>query len=287
MTPKTPMAVPVGRPAVTPPPVRFADLVAAEWIKIRSLRSTSWTLALVTLVVIGAAVAAAMADYNNFPGYSPETQREHPFSLHDAFPAAGYMSLMLAAGCVGAVTATGEYGSGLIRTTTVAVPARGAVVAAKAVVTAALWTVVGLSVAACSFAVSQTILSGRDAGITLGHPGAVRALVASALLAPVCALLGLGLGFLIRHSATAMVTTTFTLLMLPMFFSTEKRWSAEVRNMMVDSAWQRLTMDWVPSQADSLIPLHTATLTQSWVAYALWPTAAVALALVLVRRRDV
>lgn len=272
---------------VPAPPARFGDLVAAEWIKIRSLRSTPWTLALVTLVVIGSAVAAAMADYQNFPGYSPQAQREHPFSLHDAFPAAGYMSLMLAAGCIGAVTATSEYGSGLIRTTTVAVPARGAVLAAKAVVTAALWTVVGTVVASGSFAVSQAILSGRDADITLAHSGAVRALAASALLAPVCALIGLGLGFLIRHGATTMVTTTFTLLMLPVFFSSEKRWSAEIRNLMVDSSWKRLTMDWVPSQADSLVPLHTATIAGSWTVYAVWPLVLVALALVLVRRRDV
>ncbi|MBB5117897.1 hypothetical protein AF335_10215 [Streptomyces eurocidicus] len=274
-------------PPTAVPPARFGDLVAAEWIKIRSLRSTPWTLALVALVVIGSSVAAAVADYQRFPHYSPEARREHAFSLHDAFPAEGYMCLMLAAGCIGAITVTSEYGTGLIRTTTVAVPARGAMLAAKAVVTAALWSVVGAVVATGSFVVSQAILDGRDAAITLDHSGAVRALVASALLAPVCALLGLGLGALIRHSATTMVTTTFTLLMLPLFFSTEKQWSAAIRNGMVDSSWRRLTMDWVPSQADSLVPLHTATISGSWTVYALWPLIAVALALIVVRRRDV
>lgn len=77
---------------------------------------------------------------------------------------------MLAAVSVGAIAAVSEYGSGLIRTTTVAVPARGAVVLAKAVVQAVLWTVVGSVVALCSFSVAQAILSGRDAAISSATP---------------------------------------------------------------------------------------------------------------------
>ncbi|MBT2384389.1 ABC transporter permease [Streptomyces sp. ISL-11] len=267
------------------PPARFRDLVVAEWIKIRSLRSTPWTLAVVALFVIGSAVMAALADYDNFPRYSLSLQQEHPFSLSDAFPSVGSMTLMLAAGCVGAITATSEYASGLIRTTTVAVPARGAVVLAKTVVVAALWTVVGTLIATGSFVVSQAILEGRDAGVTLSHPGALRALAASALLAPVCALIGLGLGVLIRHSATTMVTTAFTLLMLPECFSLDKPWSADIRHAMVNSAWQRLVQDWEPQPWATLVP-H-ASIPASWLVYAVWPLVAIALAVVVVRRRDV
>ncbi|MFE6758430.1 ABC transporter permease [Streptomyces sp. NPDC057684] len=269
--------------AVDEPPARFLDLVAAEWIKVRSLRSTPWVIVLVTLVVTGFAAARALADYNNFPHYDALTQREHAFSLGDSFPAEAYLTLMLAAVSVGAIAVVSEYGSGLIRTTTVAVPARGAVVLAKAVVQAVMWTVIGAFVALCSFSVAQAILSGRDAAVSLGDPDALRALAASALLAPVCALVGLGLGVLIRHSATTMVAGTFVLLLLPVFFSSRKPLSVTFANAMVRNAWQRLAQIYgTPAEA-----YNGATVAGSWTVFVLWPLVALALALVVVRHRDV
>ncbi|MFC9461760.1 ABC transporter permease [Streptomyces sp. NPDC056637] len=283
MTSTTPQATATTSTAVGEPPARFPDLVAAEWIKVRSLRSTPWVIVLVTLVVTGVAAARALADYNNFPSYDALTQRDHPFSLGDAFPAEAYLTLMLAAVAVGAIATVSEYGSGLIRTTTVAVPARGAVVLAKAVVQAVLWTVVGALVALCSFLVSQAILGGRDAAIPISDPDALRAFAASALLGPVCALVGLGLGVLIRHSATTVVAGSFVLLLLPVFFSSRKPLSAAFANAMVRNAWQRLAQIYgTPAEA-----YNGATVAGSWTVYALWPLVALALALVVVRRRDV
>lgn len=44
------------------PPARFRDLLASEWIKMRSLRSTPWTIALTVLFVVGSAAVATLAD---------------------------------------------------------------------------------------------------------------------------------------------------------------------------------------------------------------------------------
>ncbi len=269
----------------TEPRARFPDLLAAEWIKMRSLRSTRWTLLCTVLFVVGSAAVAALADYRNQSHHSPPGQRLQLFTLSDAFPAAGYLTLMLAAGSVGAITVVSEYGSGLIRTTMVAVPARGSVVLAKALVLAALWTVLGTLTATVSFALSQSILNGWHPAFPITHPHAVRALAASALVAPVCALIGLGLGTLIRHSAATMVTTAFTLLMLPPIFSSGTRWSADLRHAMVQSSWARLVEGWDPPPGDRFA--YAATVTGSWVAYLLWPLIAVTLAVVAVRRRDV
>ncbi|QIY68093.1 ABC transporter permease [Streptomyces sp. RLB1-33] len=265
-------------------PARFHDLLAAEWVKMWSLRSTPWTIALTILFVIGSAAAAALADYKNFEGSGASMRRPADFLPFDAYPPAGYMTLMLVAGSVGAITVASEYSSGLIGTTTVAVPARGSVVLAKAVVTAGVWTAVGTAVSTGSFLVSQAILNGRHAGVPITHPGVLRALVASALLAPVCALVGLGLGVLIRHSAATMVTSVFTLLMLPTIFSQNRRWSADVNHAMVVTAWKRLVQNW-PPDPESLG--YTATAAGSWIVYAVWPLVAVVLASVVVRRRDV
>ncbi|MGX1541386.1 ABC transporter permease [Streptomyces adustus] len=262
---------------VAGPPARFGDLLAAEWIKTRSLRSTPWTIALTLLFVLGSAAVATLTDEAAGSG----TADFRPF---DAYPAAGCWTLMLVAGSMGALTVVSEYSSGLIRTTTVAVPARGSVVLAKAVVTGMLWTAVGTATATGSLLVSQAVLAGRHAAVPITHPGVFRALAATASLAPVCALVGLGLGVLLRHAAATMVTTVFALLMLPTMFSEGDRWSADVKHTMVSAAWNRLVQTWEPDP-ESLG--YTATVSGSWIVYVLWPLVAVALAVFVVRRRDV
>jgi hypothetical protein len=259
------------------PPARFHDLVAAEWIKTRSLRSTPWTLALTVLFVVSSSAVATRTDTAALAGPAD-------FRPFDTYPAAGYWTLILVACSMGALGVVSEYASGLIRTTTVAVPARGSVVLAKATVTAALWTAAGTAASTGSFLVSQAVLDGHQAGVPFTHPGVFRALVASALLAPVSALVGLGVGVLLRHSAGTMVTGVFVLLMLPTIFSESSRPSAAVRHALVASAWQRLVQNWGPGP-DSLG--HTATVPGSWAVYALWPLVTVGLALLVVRRRDV
>lgn len=264
---------------------RFSDLLAAEWIKMRSLRSTLWGLLVTAVGVVGAAAGAALADYQNYPGYSPDIQQHHPFSMADAFSVAGADIVMLVAVSMGAIVVVSEYSSGLIRTTTVAVPARAQVLLAKAVVVATVWTVVGAVLSMISFYVVQAILSGRHASIAITHPGVFRSLVVTALLPPVCALLGLGLGFLIRHSATTVVTGVFLVLLLPTFFSLNKAWSAALEHMTVISAWRTLTRLWgTPTGKTQHL---YGSIPESWTVYAAWPLIALLLALVVVRRRDV
>jgi hypothetical protein len=272
---------------------RFRDLVAAEWIKLRSQRSTPWMLAAAALVVIGSAAVAAHADYANFPHYSPEEQQTHGFSLSDAFPLVGSLVLMVIAASTGAATVVSEYSSGLIRTTTVAVPARAPVVLAKAVVTATVWTLANAIASTASFAVSQAILHGRHAGVSITDPGAFTALLGATLLAPVCAVIGLGLGVLIRHSIATTVTAIVALVLLPMFFSTRQQLTAEIHHAMVMSGWQRLTQAYGPPQYANLsesgqqLPDLYPSLGEAWIAYAAWPLVALVLAVIVVRRRDV
>ncbi|MET9466789.1 ABC transporter permease subunit [Streptomyces sp. NPDC006544] len=267
-----------------PPPARFRHLLVSEWIKTRSLRSTPWTLALAALFVIGCSAVAALADRENLRAKAPDAAPVREFLCFDAYPVAGYMTLMLVAGSMGVVSIVGEYSSGMIRTTTVAVPARHSVVLAKAAVVAALWTVVGAVISTGSFLVSQAVLDGVHAGVPITHPGVARAVAASTLLAPVCALVGLGLGVLIRHTAAALVATLFTLVMLPTLFSQSQQWSADVNHMMVAGAWKRLVQSWADLPGS---PVHDATVSGSWAVYGLWPPVVIALALFFVRRRDV
>ncbi|BCY11559.1 ABC transporter permease [Actinoplanes sp. L3-i22] len=258
-------------------------LIAAEWLKLRSLRSTWWTLGLTALTVIVGAAMSAREEYANFPRLSPQQQLEHGFALSDAFPLMAYLILLVIAASSGAATMVSEYGSGLIRVTLVAVPARSRVLLAKVIVVAAAWTVTGVCGAAGGFAVSQWILSGRDANAALSDPGTLTALAGATLVAPVAALIGLGIAVLLRHGGASYVAAIVLLVLVPQLFTAKQHPGAEIRHTMVLSAWQRLTEAYGPPQflGDTYPPAAEA-----WLAYLCWPLAFLSAAFLVFRRRD-
>jgi hypothetical protein len=272
---------PTARPAETEPRTHFTDLLAAEWVKFWSLRSTAGGLALLALLIVGSAVQQAMYDRDNWGRWSPE-ERASFYPLRDAFVHNSYLVVMLAAGAIGAVALVSEYGSGLIRTTFAAVPARRSLLAAKAGVLAGVMSAVGGVTAVTAFLSSQAILADRHAGLSIRHPGVPRAVVGCALLLPVCALVGMGIAALLRHPASTIVTTTGALVLLPLFFSPEHRWSREARNATPLVAYDRL-IDINPHPWGAYPP----SLTEAWAVFVAWPLVALLIALAVVHRRDV
>jgi ABC-2 type transport system permease protein len=270
------------------PASRFTDLLAAEWIKLRSLRSTYWAYGCGALAVVGFNANAARADYVNYSHFGNPTHGAFVYSsLWDAFTAGSAMILVLVCASVGAITIVGEYTSGLVRTTFTAVPDRRALMAAKVVVLTAVMTVFGAVVAGASYASSQAILDGRGLGVPISHPGAWRVVVASALLAPVCALVGMGLGALIRHSATTMVLTAGILLLLPSFVTERYHWTACVRNALPFNAWDRLVDVGYGREPFTLVSKYPTTVAGGWVVFAVWAAVGAVVAVVAVDRRDV
>ncbi|MFF4346622.1 ABC transporter permease [Streptomyces sp. NPDC001530] len=273
---------------LTLPAPRFVDLLAAEWIKLRSLRSTYWALSAGALAVIGFNANAARVDASDFPRFSgPMRAHVWQLALRDAFTDGSAMILILAVASIGAITIVGEYSTGLVRTTFAAVPDRRALMAAKVTLVAAVMTVYGVLVAGASFASTQAILGTRDVGVPLSHPGALRVVAASALLAPVCALAGMALGALIRHSATTMVATTAVLLLIPIFITDRYRWTAAVKHAQPVNAWTRLTDIAYGHDPFTLVPRYQATVTGAWITFAAWAAVAAVVAVLAVDRRDV
>jgi hypothetical protein len=201
--------------------------------------------------------------------------------LFDAFPQGSYLFLMMITASVGALAIVTEYSSGLVSATFAAVPNRRAVVAAKIVVVTAVMTVVGAVIAATSFFVTQAILSGRHAGYSIGHPHVLRAIVAATLLAPVCALIGLGFGAMIRHTATTIVTNIVVLLLIPTFLLDRRRWEADIHHALPYNAWLTLVHPYPPRG------LYPPTITGSWIVFGAWSLVAATVAIVVVHRRDV
>jgi ABC-2 type transport system permease protein len=259
----------------------FRDLVAAEWIKFWSLRSTPWACGLAVLFFVGAAVNSA-TDRLHYVDLSDPWWASHYDPLWDAFPTVGGSVLVLITGSLGALMLSGEYNSGLMRTTFAAVPARRSVVAAKAAVLVPVMLGIGLVAGGLAFGLSQAILASKHAGISLSHPGVPRALLGFSLYAPVSALIGLGIAALVRHTAASVLATVATLLLLPLVIdSSVHRWTADLHNALPGPALDRLS-----TLNGYEYGHYPATLAGSWIVYAAWSGAAVLAAVVAVQRRD-
>jgi hypothetical protein len=275
------------RQSAAEPRARFTDLLAAEWIKLRSLRSTWGALVAGALAVIGICANSARSNVHLIRAAGTEEQRLAIDPMHAAFVPDAYLIVMITAGAVGAMSVSGEYASGLIRTTFAAVPARRQVIAAKAAVVAATLLAFGAVVAASSFGLTQAIYDEVRIGLPAGAPGAPRAVAASALLAPLCGLAGMALGALVRHVAGTVVAVVVVLAVLPRLFMGETyRWVKEIGNAMPVSAWSALVEN--PSARHVPVPVrYPVGIAEAWTVYGAWALAAVIIAVAVVHRRDV
>ena len=252
-------------------PVRALDLLASEWTKFRSVRSTCWSLlvALVTPVAVSAVVAFAFANASA-PGPAPDPLLPEVISLEYA---------VIAVSVMGVLAFTAEYSTALIRVTFSAAPRRRAVLAAKAAVLAAVTLAAGELVAFASFWLVQAVLAGHRRGVSLAQPGVAGAVLSAGLLLCVCALLGLALGAVIRHTAGGIAATVAVILVPGILALLPAPWNARLgRFTLLDAARQ-------------VSALHPAAdlLSPGWSLLVLlaWPAAALAAAAVLITRRDV
>ncbi|RKT08955.1 ABC-2 family transporter [Streptomyces sp. 1114.5] len=275
--------VPTAPTARPEPRARFSDLLAAEWIKFWSLRSIPWVLGLSALVIVAANLKSALYTRDHYVPGDGDPAAMAQVALNDSYINASATILMLVAGAVGVIVIAGEYATGLIRTTLAAVPDRRAVLLAKACVLASVMLGFGVLTAGVSFGAGQAILSGLGIGQSVTDPLALRYVAAAALFGPVCALVGLGLGVVVRHTAAAVVGVVLVLFVLPSFFTETYRWSADLLHAMPLAAWNRLALISLAHRRPTDYP---ATVAGAWITYLVWPLVSLAVAAVVIRRRD-
>jgi ABC-2 type transport system permease protein len=191
-------------------PVRGYGLrqaVRAEWAKIGSVRSTTWTL---LATVVGTLLVTFLATRNIHRAgaggrdFDPTNQ-----SL------TGLAIGQLTIGLLGVLMITGEYGSGTIRSTLMATPRRPLLLGAKALVIAAISFVVGEALAFACFFLGRSLLSGHAPLASIGQPGVLRALVLTGAYMALLGLFGLGIGVIIRHSSGAIAAFVGVIFLLP------------------------------------------------------------------------
>jgi hypothetical protein len=186
------------------------NVLRSEWTKLRSVRGT-WIAALSTLA---SAVALSVLGSSDLLGAPPaDLPRDWDPT---ATSLKGFLFAQLIIGMLGALSITAEYGTGMIGTSLVFVPARSRLLAAKAAVVAGAALVVGLATTVLSFTVVQLML--RGGGVPAagpGDPGVVPALAGGTLYLTLIGLLGLAVGALVRSSTVSLAVLVGALLLVP------------------------------------------------------------------------
>lgn len=265
----------VARPAATPRG-RFAEISLMEWTKLRSVRSTYWTVIVGVVAALGVSILFSVHERSNLLA-----GRE----IRSGFDATlvslnGLYLVQVAIGTLGVLVISSEYGTGMIRATMTAVPHRRTVLAAKGAVFAVFTFVVGEILSFAGFFLGQAIMADTHASATLATPHALRALLGGGLYLTAVGLLAFGLGAAIRHTAGA----------LSAFFGI--LFALTVLTDLLPTSWRNTVIDYLPANAGSqvLTTVKTGSALGAWAGLGvlcLYSLAAVTAAVVLIGRRDV
>jgi ABC-2 type transport system permease protein len=187
-------------------------VVRSEWTKLWSLRSTRWSLLVAVIAMAGFGVLLTAVQMGRWDSLGPDQRAG--FNSIDA-AVAGYRFAMLAVGVLGVLVISGEYSTGLIRSSLMAVPTRLPVLWAKLGVFCAVIFATMLASSLAAFLATQPIAAGHGLSHTLGDPHALRAVVGTALFLTVLGALAVGLGALVRNTAGGISAFVFLLFVLP------------------------------------------------------------------------
>ena len=222
--------------------VGFGHLMLAEWTKIRSVRSTVWSLAVFVVATLGlTALLCWLTVHAIQTGRAPRRSAD---LLGDpvTFILQTGMGLGQLAICVlGALTMTTEYSTGVIRASLLAVPKRWPVLAAKCVVFAGLIFVIAEVVSFVSFFIGKAVVH-PVVNVSLSQPDVTRAVIGAGLYLTVLGLFALAIGALIRHSAGAIAAVIGLVFVV-----------GQLLGLLDNYDWGRHVHDWFPSVAGGYI----------------------------------
>jgi ABC-type transport system involved in multi-copper enzyme maturation permease subunit len=274
----TTQIAPAARDRLLPPQTgraSFGDALRSEFTKIKSTRSTYWTLLALMVICVGIGALTCFGTASHPQGVSPTNFDATQQSL------VGLYVGQLVIAVLGALTITSEYSTGMIRTTLSVQPRRGVVFAAKAVVFAVVTLVIGLITSFGSFFIGQAILSSHHLSVTLGDPNVLRAVIGGALFLTACGMLAYGLGAILRHTAAAISAAIGLLFVLTVLVQ------------FLPHTWQNNVDKWMPALAGSQIwatkPIGGPPSFSAWPGFAVlagYAAVAIIAGLICFRTRD-
>jgi ABC-type transport system involved in multi-copper enzyme maturation permease subunit len=254
-------------------PVTLRRVIRSEWIKFWTLRST-W--AVLGAAVVGMLVLAVVVAYNT-------RHLTSNLQANDIAPSStlqGYFLGELLIGALGVLFVSGEYSTGMIRSTLVAVPRRLPVLWAKLVVFVTITAVSMITVSIVAFVSAQALLSHYRTGFSLSDPGVLRVVIGTGVYLTLVGMIGAALGWIVRSTPGALVTYFAIVLVLPVLFGDALgNWGKEVAQFLPGQAGASFSTS-IPESSYSLSPWVGLLVLAGWVAVAL------AIAAGVLRRRD-
>lgn len=207
MAPESPLA----RGGVEIHPVSQLRVIRSEWTKLRSLRSTVYSLLAAIVIVIGLGILISFARASNI---EHESLQDRLTFDPTATSLSGTYLAQLALGVLGVMLVTGEYSTGMNRATFAAVPRRLPVLWAKVIVFAAITFALMLVSVFAAFLGGQAAFASKHLDASLSDPGVLRAVVGAALYLTAVGVFGIALGALLRNTAGAIALLFGLLLVL-------------------------------------------------------------------------
>jgi len=205
--------------------------MTSEWIKMKSVRSTQWTIALFVTMTVGIAALISIAVSNEWSRMTAEDKAG--FDPTDA-SLQGLVLAQLVIGVLGVLAVTAEYSSGTIRATLAAVPRRLRALSAKALVFTAVAAVTSLVTCFAAFFLSGALMHSTGAAASLSDPGAVRSIVGASFYLVCVGLIALGIGTVVRSTAAAITTMVGVVFVLPLI------------GQLLPHSWSEPVMKWLP-----------------------------------------
>jgi hypothetical protein len=248
----------------------------SEWTKLRSVRSTRWSLLVSLALIIGIGILVCVVFESRWPHLAADER--HRFQPLRA-SLVGVNFAQLAIGVLGVMVITAEYTTGSIRSTLSAVPKRLPVLWAKVLVFGGVAFLVSLPAVFIVFFAGQAILSAQHINVAFSHPGVLRALFGAALYVTVMGLFGLGLGAIVRSTAGGISALAGVVFVLPPIIS------------LLPSSVSDSVSPYLPSNAGGAVwTIHPDPNTLApWAGFAVfcaYAAVALAVAAVLMVRRD-
>jgi ABC-2 type transport system permease protein len=247
-------------------------IVRSEWIKLRSLRSTWWSFSIIVVIQVGIAVLFALTTSPMTTDPTTEQVTQAAVSISTL----GVLFGQLVIAVLGVLVISGEYSTGQIRSSFMAVPSRLPVLAAKALVFAAATFVVGLASIVISYVVTIPILAGKGVDMAPADPALWLAFVGAAGYLVFLGLISLGIGAALRSTAGGIAASLGLLLVVPTIFQ------------LIPAEWAGIVASWLPGTAGQSLYYFGATF-EPWQALLVmlgWVGVALTSAAILMKRRD-
>jgi ABC-2 type transport system permease protein len=225
----------------------FPRVVRSEWIKLRTLRSTFWTVISAVVLVVGIATLvasaipekAALVDRVSAAQRAAVEAQAANFATTAATAGLTFASLIIAV--LGVLVISGEFSTGMIRSSFTAVPRRFPVFAAKTLVLFVVAFVVGLVSFAASWGVAVPILTSKGYTGDLFSAGTLWAILGAGAYLGLVAVFALGVGAILKSTAGGIAGALGVLLVLPIIAGlvsglTRTQWVADAEHYLISNA---------------------------------------------------